>query len=494
MSPDTYAALGATEIARRVAAREASAREVVDAALARIAATEPRLNAFVHVDADGARRAADALDAALRSGAPAGPLAGVPVSVKDLVHVAGMPTSSGSLLFAGAIAGEDAAPVARLRAAGAIIVGKTTTPEFGHKPITSAPLFGETLNPWNPAFTCGGSSGGAAVSVAARQVPLAVGTDGGGSIRIPASACGVLGLKPTLGRVPHVHAPDLFGNNAYIGPMARTLEDLEAVYRVMAGPDARDPWSRAMQIEHEPGDAARSAVRFDAPGAGIGSESQGAPDAARRLRVGCALTVGNPVVEPQVADAFERAVALAQALGLVCEPVAIDLASTEPAFRTLLESALAARFGSRLATDRDRLDPSFVRTVENGLARTGPEVAAAHVLRSTLYRQLEALFERFDLLLTPTLSQAALPAFTDPHAEVRIAGRDCGPIRAGWYPYTFPLNLSGHPALSLPCGWTDEGLPIGLQVVGGWAQEARIFAVARLLIEALHFQQPAPDS
>ena len=456
MTPATYTQLSACDIARQVAAGQLSASAVIEAALAHIAATEPQANAFIHLDADGARAAAAELDRNLAAGQTVGPLAGVPVSVKDLVHVNGMPTSGGSAVFAGTMAAEDAVPVARLRAAGAIIIGKTTTPEFGHKPITSSPLFGVTLNPWNRAYTSGGSSGGAAVSLAVRQVPLAIGTDGGGSIRIPASVCGVLGLKATLGRIPHVHAPDLFGNNSYIGPMARSFNDLELMYRVMSGADARDPWSRHIPAAEDSGEVST-------------------------LRIGWALQVGNPSIEPEVAEAIEKSIAALAEQGFSLKPVDIDFCQYEPAFRTHLEALLASRFGAQLAQNRDRFDPSFVKTIENGLQRSGVEVAAANAARTTLFREIEALFQDIDLLLTPSLSAASLPADTDPHGDTLINGVASGPIRAAWYPYTFPFNLTGHPALSMPCGWTSEGLPIGLQLAGRWYDENSLIALAQCI-------------
>lgn len=451
MDPLDYAALDAATIARMVRDGEVSAREVTEAALSRIAATEPVANAFIHLDATGARAAAERIDAARGTGDALGPLCGVPVSVKDLVHVAGMPTSFGSAVLAGTMAPEDAVPVARLRAAGAVLVGKTTTPEFGHKPLTEGPLFGRTRNPWNPDFTCGGSSGGAAVSLALGQVPLAVGTDGGGSIRIPASACGVFGLKATLGRIPHVHAGDLFANNSFIGPMTRTAADLEAMYAAMAGPDPRDPWSTAPAGPAAP---------------------------ARPLRIGHAMTVGNAAVEPEVAGAVRRALSALEGLGHDLEEVAIDLARYEPGFRVHLETALAARAGDQLPAHEDRIDASLARTLRNGLARGGAEVQAAATARSTLFREIEALFGRIDVLVTPTLSAASLPLDTDPHGAIAIAGGAAGPIRATWYPYTFPLNLTGHPALSMPCGWTGAGLPVGLQIAARWHDEATLLRLA----------------
>ena len=456
MTLKTYTQLSASEIAQQVSSRQITAREIIDSALEHIATTEPQANAFIHLDAGGARAAAAELDRAIAAGQQPGLLAGVPVSVKDLVHVGGMPTSGGSAVFAGIMAQEDAAPVARLRAAGGIIIGKTTTPEFGHKPITSSPLFGATLNPWNHAYTCGGSSGGAAVSVAKRQVPLAVGTDGGGSIRIPASVCGVLGLKATLGRIPHVHAPDLFGNNSYIGPMARSFDDLELMYHMMAGTDVRDPWSR-----HIPDSENTSNLN--------------------KLRIGWSLRVGNQSIEAEIASVFENIIDALPELGFVVKPSSIDFARYEPAFRTHLETMLASRFGPQLDKNRDRFDQSFVQTIENGLKRSGVEVASANSARSMLFREIEALFQDIDVLLTPTLAAASLPADTDPHADTVINGIASGPIRAAWYPYTFPFNLSGHPALSMPCGWTSAGLPIGLQLAGRWHEESTLFALGRRL-------------
>lgn len=446
----------ASKIAARVATRKSSAREVTETVLRRIDETEPEVNAFIHVAHDDALAQADAIDKALGAGETPGPLAGVPVSVKDLVHVAGMPTTYGSRAFQGAIAAEDAVPVARLRAAGAIIVGKTTTSEFGHKPVTEGPFFGKTLNPWNHKYSSGGSSGGAAASVAAGQTPLAVGTDGGGSVRIPASVCGVYGLKTTLGVVPHIHAPDLFANGSFIGPMARDINDLWLMYDVMRGPDSRDPWSKAFTL--------------------LEADSE-----LSKLRVGYALTVGNPGVEPEVARSFVEVVNGLEEIGVTLRQVKLDFYRWEPKFRALLQTGFAARSKARVDSDPQLFDPSFVRTVELASAYSAVDVQNALQARTTLYREIEALFNDIDVLVTPTLAAPSVLAGTDSHADVTIAGVNAGPIRAGWYPYTWPFNLTGHPALSMPCAWTTERLPVGVQIAGPWYSEARLLSVSSAL-------------
>ena len=214
--------LSATELAASIRRKRVSPVELVDAVLARIDLSQASVNAFITVLHDAARAEAKAAEKAVMLGDDLGPLHGVPFSVKDLTYTAGVRTTMGSAIFENFVPSEDAVPVARLKHAGAILLGKTTTPEFGHKPLTDSPIFGVTRNPWDLSRTCGGSSGGAAAAIASGLGPLALGSDGGGSIRIPASCCGIVGLKATLGVVPHVHAPDLFGNNSFIGPMTRT--------------------------------------------------------------------------------------------------------------------------------------------------------------------------------------------------------------------------------------------------------------------------------
>lgn len=456
--------LSATAAAALIRAGRLSPVELVEEVLAAIERTRPTLNAFVTVDVEGARAAARVAETAVTRGDALGPLHGVPFSVKDLTLTKGLRTTMGSALFADFVPQEDAVPVARLRAAGAILVGKTTTPEFGHKPFTDSPVSGTTRNPWDLTRTPGGSSGGAAAAVAAGLGPIALGTDGGGSIRIPAACCGILGLKPTLGRVPHIHAPDAFGNNSVIGPMTRTVADARLMLDVIEGPDPRDPYAAALPPE--------------------------AP-VPTSLRIGWAARVGNALLDPEVAALTEAAAAR---LGGHVEAVEIDLAAEEEQFLVLLQTSLAGRLGGRLASDRQRLDPSLVETIEQGQRRTAAEILAATQARSALFRKVVALFDGIDVLATPTISAPAPATGLDPFAPFPVVGATgaAGRIRGTWYPYTFPFNLTGHPAMSIPCGHTAAGLPVGLQLVGRWHADRLLLALAARMMGGDHATPPWP--
>jgi aspartyl-tRNA(Asn)/glutamyl-tRNA(Gln) amidotransferase subunit A len=453
----------ALALARQIRQKEVSPVEVVDAVLRRIEALQPTVNAFITVTADAAREAARRAEAAVLAGEPLGPLHGVPFSVKDLLWTRGVRTTMGSRLFEHQVPAEDAVPVRRLREAGAVLIGKTTTPEFGHKPFTDSPLFGVTRNPWDLARTAGGSSGGAAAAVASGQGLLALGTDGGGSIRIPAACCGIVGLKPTLGRVPHVHQADLFATTSHIGPMARTAAEAAACFDAIAGFDPGDPYSRPEPAE-EPARLER-----------------------RGLRLGWMPRVGNRLVDPEVLRAAEAAVRRLEGEGARVETLEEDFAAFEPVFLVFLEGGLAARLGPEVETHGDRVARSLRESVERGRRWSAVDWGRALAQRTVVFRRVQALFQRFDVLVSPTLSRPALPADHDPAAPVPIGGEPAGSIRGAWYPYTFPFNLSGHPAVSLPCGWTSDGLPIGLQLVGPW------YADRRLLALAAHLEATCPD-
>lgn len=458
--------LSAVKLTAAIHARDVSPVEAVEAVLARIEERR-ELNAFMAVCAERARSEAKAAEAAIMNGTPLGALHGIPFSVKDLTNTEGVATTQGSALFAGTVPSSDAVAVARARASGAILIGKTTTPEFGHKPFTEGPFFGRTLNPWSHAHSCGGSSGGASVAVAAGMGPLALGSDGGGSIRIPAACCGVVGLKATLGAIPNLQAPDLFGANSYVGPLARDVADTRLMFEVLVGPDRRDPYG---QVEALP---RRVLGEAECP------------------RIGFLLRCGN-VLDPEVEASVLAAMKQAEALGMIVEPIELDLVSLEPHFLVLLRSLLLARLGGHAARAPEKLDPTLIATIEAGRAYSAADLCEAQFARTSCFSQVQEILARFDLIASPTLSAPALPVGLDPLGPIAIAGRDAGTIRGAWYPYTFPFNLTGHPALSMPCGLSRDGLPIGLQLVGRWHEDGYLLAIAARLEAALGFAARPP--
>ena len=459
----------ALTLARQIRTKEISPVAVVDAVLRRIEALQPAVNAFITVTADEAREAARRAEAAVMAGERLGPFHGVPFSVKDLLFTKGVRTTMGSRIFADQVPVEDAVPVRRLREAGAILVGKTTTPEFGHKPLTDSPLFGVTRNPWDLSRTAGGSSGGAAAAVATGQGPLALGTDGGGSVRIPAACCGVVGLKPTLGRVPHVQQADVFSSTSYIGPMARSVAETAACFDAIVGFDPGDPYSRP-----EPPDDPRDV-------------------AVRGLRLGWLPRVGNRLVDPEVLAACEAAVRHLEGQGAHVETVDEDVSSFERTFLISLQAGLAARVGPHMAKFGEKVARSLRKSVERGAQWSAVDWVNALGQRTTVYRRVQALLQRFDFLLSPTLSRPALAVDHDPYEPITIAAESAGSIRGAWYPYLWPFNLSGHPAVSLLCGWSSDGLPIGLQFVAGFGREATLFRLAAALEQAQPWSGRRPE-
>ena len=454
--------LTATDLAIAIRTRTISPVEAVESALARI--DERReLNAFMAICRDRARAEARRAETAIASGASLGPLHGIPFSVKDLTNTEGVATTQGSGLFADTVPAADAVAVARARAAGAILVGKTTTPEFGHKPFTEGPFFGRTLNPWSHAHTCGGSSGGAAVAVASGMGPVALGSDGGGSIRIPAACCGVVGLKATLGAVPNLQAPDLFGANSYVGPMARDVADTRLMFDTLVGPDRRDPYGQTASFPRR-------------------VLAEGGPP-----RIALLLRCGN-VLDAEVEAAVVAAMRKVEALGMIVEPVELDLVALETPFLVLLRSLLRARLGAYATRSPEKLDPTLLATIEAGASYTAADLCEAQFARSACFGKIQDILAHSDIIASPTLSAPALPVGIDPLGRIEIAGRDAGTIRGAWYPYTFPFNLTGHPALSMPCGLSGIGLPVGLQLVGRWHEDTYLLDVAARFEAALGFQ------
>ena len=464
----------ATELAELVRSRRISPVEITEAALRRIDASQPVLNAFITVARDEAMAEARRAEEAVARGDDLGPLHGVPFSVKDLVNTRGVRTTMGSLIFEHNVPDTDAVAVARLREAGAIMIGKTTTPEFGHKPFTRAPLFGDTPNAWDRDRTAGGSSGGAAVAAAAGLVPLNVGTDGGGSIRIPAAANGVVGMKATLGTVPHDAAPDSFGANIYVGPITRTVGDAALMLQVMSGPHPSDA--------HSIGRRRQNFVEAAATPGGL----EGKKIAWRPL-------LGNEIVDPEVLAITHGAARVFEEAGATLVEIDDGFMTPEPFWRVLSQAAWRSRFGDYVEKWGDKMTPTFLRSITEASDYSAESLQKAIYQRTQLFRQVQGWFDEFDLVLTPTLSRTALGSDMDLYDPVVIDGREVGIIRQNWYPYTHPFNLTGHPAITLPAGFASDGLPVALQIVGPYADDAAVIRAAALFEQLRPWADRTPD-
>ena len=457
----------ASELADAIRGRKLSAREAVEEALTRVERRNPAINAFVHVDADGARNAAAAVDAAIARGEDPGTFAGVPIGVKDLSAVAGMPHTYGSRAHASNVATEDSVEVARLRAAGAVVIGKTNTPEFGYKGFTDNLLFGATGNPWDPARTPGGSSGGSAAAVAAGIVPVCTASDGGGSIRIPAAFSGCYGIKPNAGRIPRAgRSAPTWGTHSTLGPVSRTVRDAARYLDIAAGPHPNDLDS----LDTAPG-GYEAAVMAGSP---------------RLRRIAWSADLGYAAVDPEVVRvAFEAARALAVATGAELVEAHPGFPDPVMAWYTIAAPGDAWLMDGMTNAQRDSLEPGFVAFADRARAITGVQIAQALETRHQLNRSLTAFFETYDLLLTPTVAVTAFPKEGPPPGAI------AGVSPASYLPFTPPFNLTGHPAASLPAGLAADGLPVGLQVVGPRWSERLVLAASAAYESARPWKWPA---
>jgi amidase len=445
----------ARAMADAVRRREISARELLDLHLARIAERNPQLNAIVSLDEERARAGAADADAATARGEDLGPLHGLPFAFKDSHDVAGWRTTYGSRLFADHVPDTDDLVVARIRAAGVVPIGRTNVPEFATGSHTFNQVFGTTLNPVDPTRSAGGSSGGAACALRAGMVPLADGSDMGGSLRNPASFCGVVGLRPSLGRVPTWPTDNLWETTSVSGPLARSVDDLSLLLSVIAGPDPHVP------------------TALGDPGSGFDGVS---PVDAAGLRVALSTDLGGLLeVDPEVRRVVEEAGGLLASAGAAVESAYPDLHEADDTFRTLRAWHFQASLGDLLAAHPDDLKPSLAANIRAGESLTGADVASAFQQRTALVERMRAFFESYDVLVLPTSQVPPFPADQEYPAEIN--GRPM-PTYLDWMRSAYVITVTGCPAVSVPAGETADGLPVGVQMVAPFGADRRLLEVA----------------
>ena len=444
----------AVELASSIRRRELSPVEITRAVLGRIEKLNGRLGAYVLVHAERAMQKARDAESQVMRGEPLGLLHGVPVSIKDNLWTAGDRTTFGSRLVAEFVPPEDAPGVAALRASGAIFVGRTNLPEFAWRGSTDNRLFGESRNPWDPTRTPGGSTGGGAAAVAAGLGPIALGSDGAGSIRIPASFCGLVGLKPTFGRVPMYPAAGGHELTAHVCPIARTVRDVALMMNVIARYDRRDP--------------------FALPDDGLDHLLACEPSPAdRSIRIAWSPDLGFAPVEPETRDIATSAARALAGAGWKVDEESPDLGDPAWILQTLYGGAQAGAHAARPPEQKALMDPELVAYAEAAAQLTVVDHLKAVVARQAMVDTLRRFFERYDLLVTPTLCVPAFPLGTVGPRQVR--GRDV--THLGWT-LCYPFNYSGQPAISVPAGWTADGLPVGLQIVGRRLEDALVLRAA----------------
>ena len=466
MDEHEICAMSAVQMAEEVRKKSVSPVEITEAVLNRIGRLNPRVNAYCTVAEESAMQQAKDAEAEVMRGLELGPLHGVPVSIKDSIHTRGIRTTAGSKIYEKYVPEQDATVVKRLKEAGAIIIGKTNMCEFGWLALTYNALFGETRNPWNLEYASGGSSGGGAAAVALHMGPLAIGTDAGGSIRIPSSFCGVFGIKPTFGLVPNY--PDFPGwetsllawaHLVHTGPIANTVGDAALALEVIGGRDDRDP--RSLPV---------TGLRYPLSS---GQDLKG-------LKIGWSKYLGNVTVDPEVLRVTEEATKVFSSLGATVEEADPGVIFPEAEFSMVIGVQMAAAFKDKMEEWRDRIDPALVRFLDRSTEKSAIEFNQACLELLKHEHGIQPFFEKYDLLLTPA---AAVPPFQFGGRGAReVAGQKVSPLN--WTAFLCPFNITGQPAASVPCGWTDDGLPVGLQIVGRRLDDATVLKAAAAFEDA----------
>ena len=467
MAPSDLCFLSATELCALMDARQASAVEVMEAHLAQVDRVNPQVNAIVtHVPREQVLAAARASDDRRARGEPRGLLDGLPIAHKDLFDTRGLRTTYGSPIYRDHVPEDDSPIVARLKAAGAITIGKTNTPEFGLGSQTFNEVFGATNNPYDLSKTCGGSSGGAAVALATGMLPIADGSDVGGSLRNPAGYCNVVGLRSSPGRVPG--AAGSWDRLGISGAMARNVADVALVMRAISGPDLRSPLAYG-----EPGSIFAGDLRRD----------------FRGTNVAWSRDLGGLPIDPRTAAVIEASRPAFAALGCEIEDTDPDLAGAHEAFRVQRAVNMVARYATLLRDHRAQLKDTAIWNIEEGLALTGEEIAAAETLRQALFVRMHTFFERHEFLICPV---SQVPPFDIGQPYVTEINGTQMETYLDWMKSCYLISATGHPAISVPCGFTPEGLPVGVQIVGRYRDEFGLLQFAHAFEQATGWGRTRP--
>jgi aspartyl-tRNA(Asn)/glutamyl-tRNA(Gln) amidotransferase subunit A len=470
MNSNDISYLSVYEMRDKIETQELTSLQITEAIIQRIEKFNEKINAYCTPTFDIARESARQADKAVKEGKDLLPLHGIPTSIKDLVLTKGIRTTFGCVLYENNTPEVDEVVIERLKNAGMVLLGKTNTPAFGHQAVTDNPIFGKTKNPWNLERTSGGSSGGAGASVASGMGPLALGSDGGGSIRIPSSFCGVYGLKPSYGRIPHYPSAGIKWNGLdHYGPIVRYVKDAAVMLDVMAGPFGGD--------------------RHSLPKTDV-TYSDLVDIKPKNLKIGYSFDLGFiKAVDPEVEKVVMDSVQKFGEFGWQPEKMKMKLKRPEMTFNTLVTAGLAHDLESYLEEWQEQMSPNLVRMVQAGLTYSAVDLERAMYQRKLIHEEIFKQFQKYDILITP--STAVYPFELGKMFPSRIAGKRASPV--AWMSFTFPFNLTGNPAASIPCGWSREGTPIGMQIVGKQFDEETVLQVSKAFEELQPWQDKRPD-
>jgi Asp-tRNA(Asn)/Glu-tRNA(Gln) amidotransferase A subunit family amidase len=461
--------MSACEMAEKIKTQELTSLEITETIIERIEKVNPIINAYCTTSFDLAREMAEKADMAVKKRLKLGILNGIPTSIKDLIETKGVRTTYGSKIYENYIPNEDDLTVKKLKDAGIVLLGKTNTPEDGHKAITDNLIFGESKNPWNIKKTCGGSSGGAAAAVSAGLGPLALGSDGGGSVRIPSCFCGVYGLKPNFGRIARNFTHIAFSDLSHYGPIVRYVKDAALMLDVMAGPDPIDKHSIPLQN-----------TNF----------LKNLKEKPKRLKIGYSMDLGFvKAIDDDVEKAVFTAAQKFEKFDWKVEEAKLKFKNAYNTFTIIVTAALAYDYKLLMNKWRDKLTPTLVKMIDAGMSYKSLDLIQAESQRKEIERSITDFFKRYDIMITPTTT---IPAFElGIMFPERIAGKTVSPT--GWMPFAFPFNMSWNPAASIPCGWSKEGLPIGMQIIGRLLDETTVLQVSKAFEDICPWQDKKPQ-